>query len=1064
MATLKTITSNTTVSNPSAFYYAVTGAGATLTNPINLNVATGAAVVSLKANNAVLINSGVIQGSTFAEVVNAFGYTNTSVTNTSTGTILATGTAYAIEGFGLFIVTNAGQISSGTAADILFTQGGTLLNSGTITKTGTASGVAVQFNVAAGFLSNTSAGIISGNGVYFKSNSSNGTVINAGKILGATYGGVDMYAGGRVTNLFGGTITAGTSTYGVKIKGGAGTVTNAGTILNSGGTTANAVSLASGFANRVILETGAYFRGVVQGGSAATLELGASYAATGTLTNFGSQFTNFSQITIDSGASWAWASSDSLTGVTLTDSGTLVNGVTLSAGTGRINLAAGGVLSNLATGTVSSSFYETAGATVVNAGKIVNNVVLQSGFTNRVAIAPGAIFSGTVNGGNASTATGISVLELESTASTGTLSSFSTKYSNFSQVTIDSGANWSLNNTDVFAAGITLNNAGTIAIASNVSFGGPLTNTGAINLNSGSLQIAALSGAGTLNFGAATGDILALSSAASTVETINNMQSGQTIEILGQSITSANLLAGNTLALGFSGGTLNVKLDPTQNFTGKFFHSAVGTNSFITEDTSPCYLAGTRIRTDRGEIPVEDLTIGDCVVTLDGTAKPIKWIGRRAYSSAFAAGNRDVIPILIKTGALAENVPVRDLYVSPLHAMFLDNVLVPAEHLVNGASIVRCPEIDPIRYFHIELDQHDVVFADGATAETFIDCDSRGIFHNAPEFSELYPDEHPQQWKFCAPRIESGPVLEQIRQAINSRAGLTDAEPGPLQGNLDGLDGTTIGGWAFDPAHPDTPVNLEILDGDGLIARVTANRFRADLEAAGIRDGRHGFELRLSRPLSSHTRHEIRVRRLADGRELPGCPLTIESYDRATSIEQARDAIDLAVETAREAGALDGLLDTLLQGIERVRRLRATQQTEPGDDRLLGPAKSHRQRPKCALIVDTLLPRAGSDPLFAEMAALRAQGWVVEFVASAGLARGDEAVAALEAFGVTCHRAPLIASVEEVLRRKRDMFDLVYLRGEPNAEAYAALARAWQPRARLVFGIDGELLADRRAA
>ena len=85
-------------------------------------------------------------------------------------------------------------------------------------------------------------------------------------------------------------------------------------------------------------------------------------------------------------------------------------------------------------------------------------------------------------------------------------------------------------------------------------------------------------------------------------------------------------------------------------------------------------------------------------------------------------------------------------------------------------------------------------------------------------------------------------------------------------------------------------------------------------------------------------------------------------------------------------------------------------------------------------------------------------------MASAELARGDAAAAALKAFGVTCHRAPLVSSVEEVLRRKRDMFDLVCLRDDASAEAYAALARTWQARARVVCGGSVEPGAAVRAA
>jgi hypothetical protein len=298
--------------------------------------------------------------------------------------------------------------------------------------------------------------------------------------------------------------------------------------------------------------------------------------------------------------------------------------------------------------------------------------------------------------------------------------------------------------------------------------------------------------------------------------------------------------------------------------------------------------------------------------------------------------------------------------------------------------------------------------------------------------------------------MESGPVLEEIRRGIARRAGLADVACGPLEGNLDGIDGARISGWAFDPTQPDVPVVLEILDGDGLIARVTADRHRSDLEAAGIRDGRFGFEVVLAQPLAPHVRHELRARRLEDGRALAGSPVTIEAYDRRTLIADTKEAVDMAIADAEASGAIDAVLGTLLDGIEQVRRLRLAQKS---------PAKR-----KTALFIGSKLPRVGQDAILADIETLHAAGWRIEFVAAAELAGGDEAVSALRAFGVTCHRAPMVASVEEVLRRKRNAFGLVCLTDHASAEAYAALARTWQVRAHLAIGAGSWVREIARAA
>jgi Hint domain len=188
--------------------------------------------------------------------------------------------------------------------------------------------------------------------------------------------------------------------------------------------------------------------------------------------------------------------------------------------------------------------------------------------------------------------------------------------------------------------------------------------------------------------------------------------------------------------------------------------------------TSACYCRGTLILTDTGEVAVEDLAIGDRVVTLSGAARRVRWLGHRGYDGRFITGNREVLPICITADALADGVPTRDLWLSPEHSLYLDGVLVQAMHLVNGATIVQPDAVERVEYFHIELDTHDVIFAEGAPAETFIDCDNRLMFANAAEYAQIYPEDGGRpRWQFCLPRLEWGAdELIEIRAALLWRA------------------------------------------------------------------------------------------------------------------------------------------------------------------------------------------------------------------------------------------------------------------------------------------------------
>lgn len=157
---------------------------------------------------------------------------------------------------------------------------------------------------------------------------------------------------------------------------------------------------------------------------------------------------------------------------------------------------------------------------------------------------------------------------------------------------------------------------------------------------------------------------------------------------------------------------------------------------------SRCFLRGTAILTPKGEVRVEELCVGDLVETVSGKAMAIRWVGRQVYASAGAAWTDDVTPIRIARHALGERSPHTDLYVSPYHALYVDGLLIRAKDLVNGKSIAPAvpPGCDTIEYFHILLDSHEVVLAEGAAAETFLPAaGNHEGFVNFAEFERAVP-------------------------------------------------------------------------------------------------------------------------------------------------------------------------------------------------------------------------------------------------------------------------------------------------------------------------------------
>ena len=157
-----------------------------------------------------------------------------------------------------------------------------------------------------------------------------------------------------------------------------------------------------------------------------------------------------------------------------------------------------------------------------------------------------------------------------------------------------------------------------------------------------------------------------------------------------------------------------------------------------------CFLEGTRIATPSGERAVESLAIGDLVLTADGRAVPVKWIGRQRIRNHSIVASPKMEPVCITAGALGNGLPHADLYVTAAHGMIWEGLVVNAGALVNGTTIrfvplSEMPEV--FTWYHIETEGHEEILAHGAPTETFVDYVGRGLFDNHQEYLDLYGAE-----------------------------------------------------------------------------------------------------------------------------------------------------------------------------------------------------------------------------------------------------------------------------------------------------------------------------------
>jgi hypothetical protein len=239
-------------------------------------------------------------------------------------------------------------------------------------------------------------------------------------------------------------------------------------------------------------------------------------------------------------------------------------------------------------------------------------------------------------------------------------------------------------------------------------------------------------------------------------------------------------VTGNTF-YGLPGGVGQVVQGASGDYTNNTF---LPLSQEPTLDTSApfalaCYCAGTHIATEFGSVAIEALRKGDRILTLSGgelIAQPVKWIGRRRIDLTAHPRPEVVAPVRIRRDAFAENVPHTDLLLSPDHAVFVDGKLICAHQLINRTTIRQETDWTSVDYYHVELDRHAILLAEGLPAESYLDTGNRGFFGNSDEPLVLHPDltdeaAYPtRKARSCAPFVSDEASVRPVWKRLADRA------------------------------------------------------------------------------------------------------------------------------------------------------------------------------------------------------------------------------------------------------------------------------------------------------
>lgn len=203
--------------------------------------------------------------------------------------------------------------------------------------------------------------------------------------------------------------------------------------------------------------------------------------------------------------------------------------------------------------------------------------------------------------------------------------------------------------------------------------------------------------------------------------------------------------------------------------------------------TAACYCKGTLIETEFGMVAIEDLQLNDNVVTVDGQ-KPVTWLGHSTINCELQVHPDKAYPIQIMKDAFGAGMPQRDLFVSPDHSIYIENVMIPAYCLLNGITIKQDQREKLVTYYHVELPSHSAIYAEGLPAESYLETSeaNRHFFTDSSAKSSVTkidaqyppcPSDTPA-WKHIwntqgfAKLTQDGLVLDKVNKMLLDRAEL----------------------------------------------------------------------------------------------------------------------------------------------------------------------------------------------------------------------------------------------------------------------------------------------------